>query len=393
MFFKSYVPIGLMDLYSIIAMRKIYFTLFFLLIVAAVLFESNNLSMAADTINNTEFTKSKKVKPTTEVKKPVTSDAYKNIDVAKLFTVTTTDYKQLRNKAINIIFGTNQLPKQLPDSVYETVDRKWAGTKGLKWIEKFVVNQKYNINSEGYIFHPKVPNNEMVLFHEGHGADFIHDQAAIKELVNNGYTVYAMCMPLQGRNLPPPAVHIPNMGILYLGKSHDNLKFLDHPLQYFINPVIVALNHASKQKYKNIYMCGFSGGGWTTTICAGIDTRIKYSFPVAGSLPFYIRFTEPARELGDFEQMYPALFNEVNYLDFYVLGSIGKNRKQVQILNQSDPCCFKGEKATHYEPYVKEVVSKFNNGEYKLVVDTTLKKHIISEYALNIIIDEMGAHQ
>lgn len=376
-------------------MKKLYLGLFILLLVALLFFKSDLYGIAAGAIDKYEFnnSKSSKNKSDGDKKSPSFSKAYKSIDVSRLIRVNTSGYNNLRSKAINIIFGTNQLPKQLPDSLYETIDTAWVGTKRLKRIEKFVVVQKYNINSEGYIFHPKEPNNEMVLFHEGHGADFTHDKAAIKEWIKNGYTVYAMCMPLQGRNLPPAPIRIPNMGMLNLGKSHDNLKFLDHPLQYFINPVIVALNHASKQKFKNIYMCGFSGGGWTTTICAGIDTRIKYSFPVAGSMPLYIRFTEPAKSLGDFEQMYPKLYSEVNYLDFYVLGSIGKNRKQVQILNQSDPCCFMGEKASHYEPFVKEAVSKFDGGEYKLVVDTSLKKHILSSYSIGVILKEMKINQ
>ena len=376
-------------------MSKLYLGLFFILLVALVFFKSDLFGIAAGAINDYEFSDSHSEQNKTDgdKKSPSFSTAYKSINVSQLITVNTTDYNELRKKAINIIFGTSQLPKQLPDSLYETIDKNWVGSQGLKRIEKFVIKQKYNINSEGYIFHPKEPNNEMVLFHEGHGADFTHDKAAIKEWIKNGYTVYAMCMPLQGRNLPPAPIHIPNMGMLNLGKDHDKMQFLDHPLQFFINPVIVALNHASKQKFKNIYMCGFSGGGWTTTICAGIDTRIKYSFPVAGSLPFYIRFTEPSKTLHDFEQMYPELYSVVNYLDFYVLGSIGKNRKQVQILNQSDPCCFMGQKAYHYEPFVKEAVSKFDDGEYKLVVDTSLKKHILSSYSINVILEEMKVNQ
>lgn len=374
-------------------MKKVYVGLFFLLLTAIVFFKTDLFGITTASIINLDFNSSSKKKSDEGKKKPVFSNAYKNVDVSKLITANTSEYAQLRSKAIKIIFGTNQLPKQLPDSLYETVDKKWAGTKGLQRIEKFVVKQKYNINSEGYIFHPKEPNNEMVLFHEGHGADFIYDQAAIKEWVKNGYTVYAMCMPMQGRNLPPAPIHIPNMGMLSLGKDHDRLQFLDHPLQYFINPVIVALNHASKQHYKNIYMCGFSGGGWTTTICAGIDTRIKYSFPVAGSMPLYIRFTEPAKTLHDFEQVYPELYSEVNYLDFYVLGSVGKDRKQVQILNQSDPCCFMGQKAYHYVPYVQDVVKKFDDGEYKLVVDTSLEEHTLSAYSIGVILEEMKVHQ
>ena len=53
--------------------------------------------------------------------------------------------------------------------------------------------------------------------------------------------------------------------------------------------MIIAINYI-EQIYGdvNISMCGFSGGGWTTTIAAAIDPRIKNSFPVAGSLPVFL---------------------------------------------------------------------------------------------------------
>ena len=36
-------------------------------------------------------------------------------------------------------------------------------------------------------------------------------------------------------------------------------------------------------------MAGLSGGGWTTTLYAAIDPSIRYSFPVAGTIPLYLR--------------------------------------------------------------------------------------------------------
>ena len=40
-------------------------------------------------------------------------------------------------------------------------------------------------------------------------------------------------------------------------------------------------------------MIGLSGGGWTTTVAAAIDPRVGLSIPVAGSLPFDMRFQHP----------------------------------------------------------------------------------------------------
>ncbi len=85
-------------------------------------------------------------------------------------------------------------------------------------------------------------------------------------------------------------------------------------------------------------MIGLSGGGWTTNIIAAIDNRIKYSFSIAGSMPLYYRY---GGSLGDIEQYIPQLYRDVaGYLDIYILGAFGKGRKQIQILNRYDDCCF-----------------------------------------------------
>ena len=117
----------------------------------------------------------------------------------------------------------------------------------------------------------------------------------------------------------------------------------DHPatygLRYFLEPEIVSLNYLlQKENYENVNMVGLSGGGWTTNLLAAIDERIKYSFSVAGSMPLYYR---SGGSMGDIEQFLPELYRDIaGYPDLYVLGAYGKGRKQVQILNRNDDCCF-----------------------------------------------------
>ena len=90
----------------------------------------------------------------------------------------------------------------------------------------------------------------------------------------------------------------------------------DEVMRYFLEPVVLAVNYAvNVLKYKHIAMVGLSGGGWTTTIAAAIDSRITLSMPIAGSMPktrstFYPQyvpdFPEGSRQGegggGDFEQ-------------------------------------------------------------------------------------------
>ena len=178
----------------------------------------------------------------------------------------------------------------------------------------------------------------------------------------------------------------------------------DHPATYgfrfFLEPEIVSLNYLLlKNNYKNINMVGLSGGGWTTNLLAAIDDRIKYSFSVAGSMPLYYRSDA---SMGDIEQFLPELYRDIaGYPDLYVLGAYGKGRKQVQILNRKDDCCF-GQKQHDpdrnydrdlktFETSVKEKLKALDaDGHYYLVIDETAPSHQISDFALkNMILKEL----
>jgi hypothetical protein len=79
----------------------------------------------------------------------------------------------------------------------------------------------------------------------------------------------------------------------------------DRPIRYFIEPVIMTVNYAlNVLGYKEVYLMGKSGGGWTTTVAAAADTRIKVSFPIAGSVPLSIKTGAYYRsDKGDYEQL------------------------------------------------------------------------------------------
>jgi hypothetical protein len=137
-------------------------------------------------------------------------------------------------------------------------------------------------------------------------------------------------------------------------------------------------------------MVGLSGGGWTTTLAAAIDTRIDKSFRVAGSYPIYLR-SNSSRDWGrgDYEQTVPEIYNTANYLELYILGSHGANRKQLQIINQYDSCCFAGTKWETYKDIVRKVVRELKAGEFDLFMDTTHMEHVVSDAAISRILAEL----
>ena len=154
----------------------------------------------------------------------------------------------------------------------------------------------------------------------------------------------------------------------------------------------MVVNYAEKFNFKKIIMIGLSGGGWTTTQYAAIDTRIAISFPVAGSLPVYVRMRELdnlSTFYGDYEQSIPEILDIANYLELYIMASNGKGRSQFQILNEFDDCCFRGTGANSYKEIVKDRVESIGDGSYHLYIDASHSKHQISPKALELIFEHL----
>jgi hypothetical protein len=188
--------------------------------------------------------------------------------------------------------------------------------------------------------------------------------------------------------------------------GHDAMfamKTTGSPMKYFLEPVAVGLNYLEKRSrpdrfpnYRAFHMTGLSGGGWTTTVYAAIDPRIRCSVPVAGTIPLYLR---TGGSVGDLEQFEPSFYGIAGYPDLYVLGAHGRGRRQVQILVRRDDCCF-GE-AQHngaasgqpyveamraYERRVQAAVDKLGRGSFRLEIDETAPSHMISHHAIRAVL-------
>ena len=279
------------------------------------------------------------------------------------------DVRSTRAALIDYLFGSPSLPATLP---VDHGDRTYT------------VTMENGITSLVRLREPANPNGRLVLYHAGHGGYGAPDELVVNELVAGGDTVLVFEMPLIGVNAAPIHLDLPN-GQVTLTR-HDHMAFLagvttGSPIRYFIEPVIVMLN-AFAPHYDDISMIGLSGGGWTTTIAAAIDPRIDRSYQAAGTLPMAIRF---AREdsWGDYEQVDPGLYAIADYPDLYVLGAVG--RRQIQVLNLHDPCCFGGDHRSVYEPQVQAAVKAAGGGSFSVYLDQENTEHSISRAALAAI--------
>lgn len=246
-----------------------------------------------------------------------------------------------------------------------------------------------------YHFIPTHRRNRLVVVHYGHTCSVNFNgegdglKATVKALLKDGYGVVASLMPFSEGQCQ----YKHNM---LFGSSQDES---NRPWHYFLEPLAKSLNYISRQypEYRDISMVGLSGGGWATTLYAAIDPRIRNSFPVAGSIPLYMY---SANYQTDAEQSRADLYSQAGYPDLYVLGSVGRGRQQIQVLNHSDRCCFGSRQhernlphvsgdfdssVRRYETRVQSALTKLGSGSFRVVI-FDVDGHLIPDDVLRNVI-------
>jgi hypothetical protein len=326
-----------------------------------------------------------------------------NIDLAALeFNIasiieihTMQDVLAKRKAVIEWLWGKDGYPgNKMPSEIDEGInDSDFVSLTNLKRIDRLTVDMEFGLNSIAYHFIPQQANGELAVYHQGHDGKFSVGIRTIHAFLKNGYGVIAFSMPLLGMNRRP-VINFERFGKMIL-HSHNQMAYIQpsqgNPIKYFLEPVAVILNYAGQFKYKRIVMVGISGGGWTTTLYAAIDPRIVSSFPTAGSLPNYLRSRDISHSgtIGDYEQQVPDLYRIANYLELYIMGAAGDGRRQLQILNEFDACCFGGTGYKTYEDIVKRIVQNLGSGSFDIFLDSTHRLHHISPQALDVIFEDL----
>ena len=313
--------------------------------------------------------------------------------LTSLIQVNTED--DVKNKRIALIeymwkYRTT-LPNTLPSDIEKNIsDNEFDNMTNLKQINKIYVDMEHKVNSIVYHFISNSSNNELVILHNGHSGGFHEQKITIQELLDKNYDVIAFSMPLLGLN-NQPIIEESNFGQIRL-VNHNTFHFIENknfsPMKFFVHPITLSLNYVENQfAYDSINMIGISGGGWTTTLYAAIDDRISKSFSIAGSLPISLRME--SKDIGDYEQTHSEFYTIANYLELYVMGSYGENRKQMHIFNKFDPCCFSGDLSKNYEDIIKDRLIILGKGQFDIEIDESNTKHSISKNALAKIFAEL----
>ena len=240
------------------------------------------------------------------------------------------DVATRRSALINQLWGTLSLPAALP-TVTKNVANPFPGHNVAR-VDQYVASMSNGQTNTSNFYLTNSPNvNRVVILNPGHQgtcdwtafSSGYKMQTMLQELLAAGYSVFAMNMP----NCGSTAAH--NVLLTSYGNT---------ALRYFFEPAVQAMNYwDANYAFHDYNMAGLSGGGWTTTILPALDTRIKTSISVAGDWPGVIFALGNS---GDAEQGWTNFYSVAGYIDLYVMASYGPNRRQFQILNYSDDCCF-----------------------------------------------------
>jgi hypothetical protein len=295
------------------------------------------------------------------------------------------DILDKRKNLINFIWK-NTVPYSSSISIDKNIqDDRYHNLSNLKSIDKLNIKMDYGINSIAYLFLAENSNNNLVIYHQGHSGDFISGKDSIAFLISEGYSVLALSMPLLGMN-NQPIIDLDDFGKIKL-TNHRHFHFLESsnfsPVKFFVEPIGVSLNYLDKNfNFNSYHMLGISGGGWTAVLFSAIDDRILETYSVAGSFPMFMR--SDSKNIGDYEQMITELYKIANYLELYIMGSFGTERKLILIYNEFDPCCFSG---SDYEQFpfgnvLKNKIANIGEGQFNVIIDREQHQHIISNEIL-----------
>ncbi len=296
-----------------------------------------------------------------------------------------------RKELLRFVWGDHRVPwDEHPGDIQQNIVDPLFEDAGISDpADILTTHMPQGLLATAYLFLPRHFNSTLIIYHTGHIGHFWHDRHIIGWLLQRGFPVLALSMPL----FPPnnsPTVRLPDGSDVDLN-SHGDFSVLHANglpvMLYFLEPIMKSLNYAlDAYSFSDAVMLGYSGGGWTSVLYPAIDDRIRLSYSVAGSLPRYLR--TPA-DRGDFEQKVRPLYDIANYLDLYLMASYGEGRRHVQVQIEFDWCCFAGRAAKSYEDALQDRLEVVGPGSFEVVIDSN-PDHTISAPVLDMFLADIG---
>jgi len=281
----------------------------------------------------------------------------------------------------------SRMPDELNGSASVPLARYFSShSSTITW----TVRMDHGIDSRVLVLTPRhLTQATTIIYQQGHEGSAWAGRHVIDKFLKRGHRIAVLEMPLMGAN-SRPVVRLRRHGLVRL-QDHDFFRLLDHEfggnsIRFFIEPVIASINQLVAGGATRFAMVGWSGGGWTTTLSAALDTRISRSYAVASSLPFSLR---RRGELSDYENHLPELYELVNYPELYLLSAHGTSRAAIQILNEFDPVAWSGRRGLLYEDCVQQALSRLGGGGFRCIIDSSWVGHGISRRAMKEIAQDL----
>lgn len=270
--------------------------------------------------------------------------------------------------------------------------------------EEWTLTMRHGVVSQMFFLKSSGDAGCLFLYHEGHEPKPITTVSFVKELATEltgrGCDVLLLSMPLHGINAQQSIEVDGASKAITANGLHNDFFALESkefsPFSYFVDPVVRALDEATKSRsYTKIGMAGLSGGGWTTTFVGAIEPRLTNIYPVAGSMPFEVDMDPTGPGIvfsslrGDYEQSHQRFYREVaGYFDLYVLGSGFPNRRATHVYNAADNCCFPGVISNAFAKQTEQIAQERLGGDLRFIVDHTATKHEVSHSTLQRILND-----
>jgi len=304
-----------------------------------------------------------------------------------------------RGEIIRFIWGRGGIPYgKLPVNVSRG-SIKPDNLPNLERVDTLHIGMDGGVKGLSHLFLPKRKNaNRLAVLHLGHtdgctfndnvpGEPDIGMRRTISALLAEGFAVLGVYMP-----------QVTPEDCRWEHEKLFRIRTAGSPLKFFLEPTLVSLNYIRKTypQYREFGMIGLSGGGWTTTLYAAIDPRITVSIPVAGSLPLYLCHEGYGH---DIEQRLDSFYRLAGYPELYLLGVLGAGRRQIQVLNLRDDCCFGAGQhdrrltgmpfvpsVRDYERRVQKIAAQPGFGSFRVFIDEKATGHMISDHAIRTVI-------
>lgn len=246
--------------------------------------------------------------------------------------------------------------------------RGWENLEGIDELTGYMA-KNWRPYSIAY-FRPRHSNSQLILFQQGLAATYHDQHRMIEAWVAAGYTVAALNMPGYGDNTCYDTER-------YCRGPLMDSRFAADRTHAFLPPVL-AVNHALIQgSFRRISMVGISSGAWVTAVSAALDPRIDDSIPVAGVLPLAMLWGKETSARSIVE----GISDIAGMLDLAVMAADRPGRRQLQIFNRFDRCCFFGPRPMRYAGFLSQTAGNLG-GEIEIVFDETHARHKISRWGL-----------